>query len=432
MKDVRRLGTWQHVSFSIYWFPISYLWASLNAIILPYLILNVAHESRKGTALALVAGTGLLIAVLVQPAAGAASDAATFRWGRRRPFVVAGSLFDVVFLVALGLASSYPAVLLAYVGLQIASNVAHGPYQGLIPDLVPEGERGRASGFMGIAQVAGTAAGLLVTGHFIQEGQMALALGSIMLTIVAGMLLTVSLVPDRPAPVKVKMEPLAAIRRTFDREVFQYPDFLWLLVSRFFILLGLDSIRDFALYYLRDVLQMPHPAQATSRLMAVIVFSSMLTVLPAGYLSDRLGRKRIVIASAICGVIGGILFLTSSSYREILLYGVLVGMAFGSFLSVDWAFATDLIPKSQAGRFLGISNIATAGASAGSFILGGPAIDIFNARTPDLGYKALLVLVICYFIIGTLALFKVREVVAVDDAASRAALAGEPPIAPRA
>ena len=431
MKGGPRLSAWQHVSFSLYWFPLYYLWASLNAIILPVLILQVAPESLKGTALAFVAGSGLLIAVLVQPAAGAASDVATFRWGRRRPFILAGSLLDLVFLAALAFAPSYAWLFLAYVGLQIASNIAHGPYQGLIPDLVPEDERGRASGFMGIAQVAGMAAGFIVAGHFMHQGQLDLAVGSIMLTIVLGAVLTVWLVPDRPAFGKVKIDPFAAIRHTFDRDVLRYPDFLWLVVSRFFILLGMDSVRDFALFFLRDVLGVPNPAEAASRLMAVVILAGIVTVLPAGYLSDRIGRKRLVIASAACGVIGGFLFLTSESYTELLVFGVLVGIGMGAFRSVDWAFATDLIPKSQAGRFLGISNIATAGAAAGSYILGGPTVDFFNARVANQGYKALLVLVICYFIIGTLALLKVREVVAVDDATSRAALAEEPPIARR-
>jgi MFS family permease len=39
---------------------------------------------------------------------------------------------------------------------------------------------------------------------------------------------------------------------------------------------------------------------------------------------------------------------------------VLVGAAAGTFLAVDWALITDLVPKASAGRHMGISNVATA------------------------------------------------------------------------
>ena len=39
---------------------------------------------------------------------------------------------------------------------------------------------------------------------------------------------------------------------------------------------------------------------------------------------------------------------------------VLVGLSAGSFLAVDWALMTDIIPKATSGRYMGISNVATA------------------------------------------------------------------------
>jgi hypothetical protein len=56
-------------------------------------------------------------------------------------------------------------------------------------------------------------------------------------------------------------------------------------------------------------------------------------------------------------------------------------MATGIFVSVNWALATDLIPQEEAGKYLGLSNLATAG-SAAVARLTGPMIDGLNALRP--------------------------------------------------
>ena len=41
------------------------------------------------------------------------------------------------------------------------------------------------------------------------------------------------------------------------------------------------------------------------------------------------------------------------------------------FLSVDWALMTDIIPKANSGRYMGISNVATASAGPVGLALAG-------------------------------------------------------------
>ena len=78
--------------------------------------------------------------------------------------------------------------------------------------------------------------------------------------------------------------------------------------------------------------------------------------------------------------------------------------------AVNWALATDLIPKEEAGKYLGLSNLATAGAGAAAR-LGGPLIDGVNALRPGefLGYPALFVLASLCTLTGTLLLRRIEE-----------------------
>jgi len=52
-----------------------------------------------------------------------------------------------------------------------------------------------------------------------------------------------------------------------------------------------------------------------------------------------------------------------------------IGMAVGSFYSANWALATDLAPKNEEGRYIGLVNIAAAGSVVVARLIG-PVIDI--------------------------------------------------------
>jgi len=156
----RRLGHLDFALLSIYWVAVGYLWTSLGGLIIPDLVLQLVGRAHKGVALAVLEGIGALMAVVWQPVVGAISDRTHTRWGRRRPFIVVGTVGDVIFLIGLALSGSYWLVVVFYFLLQTASNTAQGPYQGLMPDVVPSSQRGTASGYYGVSNVIGLLAGL--------------------------------------------------------------------------------------------------------------------------------------------------------------------------------------------------------------------------------------------------------------------------------
>jgi MFS family permease len=98
---------------------------------------------------------------------------------------------------------------------------------------------------------------------------------------------------------------------------------------------------------------------------------------------------------------------------QVLCFGVLIGVATGSFLSVDWAFTIDVIPPDEAGRFLGFSNIATAGAGIIARFVAGPILDHFNAGGHILGilggYPVVFGMFVVFFVLGGFLVLPVRE-----------------------
>ena len=407
-----RFRATDYVSISIYWLALSYLWNSVHPIILPTLVPTMAPAALKASALGILTSLGLLLAVVVQPLAGAISDQTSSRWGRRKPFILAGTLFDLLFLLALALAGNFWLLLGAYLLLQLSSNTAQGPYQGLIPDLVPEGQRGAASGAKQFAEILGVVVTALLTARFVGQGHIPLALLTIGAFLLVSMLITLLATNEEP-DTSVAVRGFAPSR---PREL--NASYVWLLASRLLVLLGLNLIRNFALYFMEDVLHMPNAAAATGNLLAAIAICILIVAYPAGHISDRVGRKKMNIFSALLGAAGAFLLLFTTGrvalsafglkFTDVLLCGVIIGLSAGTFLSSNWALATDLIPQGQAAGYLGLSNLATAGAGvlAG---LGGPLIDLFNARQPGLGYTALFLASGLACLLGTLALSGVRE-----------------------
>lgn len=77
-----------------------------------------------------------------------------------------------------------------------------------------------------------------------------------------------------------------------------------------------------------------------------VLVGAITSSLSAGVVSDMLGgkRKTIVYASGAVMALACVLFGLTRSYQLDLLLGLLFGIGFGAFSTMDWAMATDVLP----------------------------------------------------------------------------------------
>ncbi len=412
---VKGFSRTDYIKITIFGFALAALWSSLHTIIMPIRLLDFVTEAQKNTYLGLLTIAGLILAMLVQPIAGAISDRSGFSWGRRRPYILLGSVLAMLLIPGLGFCNSYAALFIIYCLLQVSSNTAQGPYQGFIPDLVPGGKRGLASGVKTLLEIGGGVALLYPIALFMDhysagqgESWLWLSLGMLAIVLLGTMVATVVTVKERPGAGGAQLPLLPTLYKSFKIDVKASPGFVWFLVSRLFILMAFTTLQTFALYFLKDVVGVADPAAATARFSIVAVAGMLVVVYPAGRLSDKIGRQPIAISAGLLGALGiALIFLFQHSYLVIMLGGGLVGISFGAFMSTNWALATDLVPKGEEARYLGLTNIATAGGAALARLIG-PLIDFFNASSPNLGYSVMLLACFIYFIVGSALLLKVK------------------------
>jgi MFS family permease len=249
------------------------------------------------------------------------------------------------------------------------------------------------------------------------------------------MLPTVLLIPDRAestsAPFKNAWQ---AVATTFSRPL-HYPNFLWLMASRMLILMGLVGLQSFILYYFSDVFfhgNVDRAVRAAYTLQGLVIVSALIVALPAARSSDRIGRRPLILVGGLLGA-AGVLLLIFSHYEllpssvlhplahalhvprlaaQATLVGVLIGIGYGLFFSVDWAFIQDIIPADEAGLFMGFSNIASAGSGVIARFVGGFLLEFNNG--PQLlglpgGYPVIFIVFFIWLLVGGLLILKVPE-----------------------
>ena len=432
----RRLRYFDFILLSLYWVAIGYLWNSLTALVLPDLIIQLVGRAHEGLAASFLKSLGTAVAIIWQPIVGGISDRAVTPFGRRRPFIVGGTAGDVLFLIGIALAGNYWWLVVCYFLLQFASNTAQAPYQGLLPDLVPPSQRGEASGFYGIANLVGIAAGTVGAGLLLAHFGRGLAVASIIVVLLTTALVTVALVGDRVTPVEGQFRNVRELLTKTFGVPFRNRAFLWLMVSRLLIFMGFGGLQNFAFFYFDNVFfhnDRKATALAASTLLGIAIAVAAIVTWPASRLSNRLGRKPLIFAAGLLGAVGSLVLVFShymwlpggvlSPLAQFLkvpdlaaqatLTGLVIGLGLGVFFSVDWAFIQDIIPAHEGGLYMGFSNIATAGAGIIAVFIGGPLLDAFNAGPRLLGlpggFPVVFGLFALWFVVGSLSILKVPE-----------------------
>lgn len=467
----RALRWYDKITINIYWFALNARSQTLSPLVIPLLVQQFVGEELKGSALGNIRLWALMTAVLVQALMGILSDRSTFRLGRRRPFILIGTLGEIIVFALIGFAASmegltgYAVLFGLYILSAIASNTAHAATQGLIPDLVPDSQRGRYSGIKALLELPLPLVLVsLVIGKLVSAGNLWAALITLMVVMVICAALAM-LVPEQEqekVPFALDWSPflrllvmtavftlliigmgtfvrwfmqlpldmplglwhaaaafvgilamtvaigagvLASLRIGVGKDIKYLPSFKWWVVNRLAFLTASTNIATFLLFFLQERFSEFQGERAAGPAAIIAMFVGvfiLLTAVPSGWLADRFGKKPLIVIAGLLGAGGITLIVLVSSMTAIYIGGSIVGAGIGLFYSANWALGTEIVPREQAGRFLGLSNLAGAGAGAIGAYIGGPIADA-------LGYTLIIGIYGFLFLISILALLGVQE-----------------------
>ncbi|MEU6199258.1 MFS transporter [Streptomyces sp. NPDC047061] len=358
----------------------------------------------KETMLAWVTGVGAVVSLAANPVFGALSDRTTSRWGRRTPWIVAGTAGGALSLLLLAGAGGMWTMMLGWGLVQLTLNAAFAAVTAAVPDRVPRLQRGSVGGWLGAAQILGVVGGtgLATAAGGIGAGYVACAVFTAL-----GVLPYVLRHPDlRLAPADRPPWSWRAFLAGFWLSPRRYPDLGWAWLTRFLINLSNSLVLLYLLYYLRDRLHYSDPDQGVLILTAVNGLTLMATVVVGGVWSDRVGRRKpFVIWSGMLMAVATALLSVWQTWPGALVASAVLGIGFGVFTSVDFALMTDVLPKAvDRGKDLGVINVANALPQVAAPALAAPIVTYLG------GYRVLYLVAAVIGLAGAWLVRRIRGV----------------------
>nr|WP_255350725.1 MFS transporter [Brevundimonas sp. AAP58] len=339
----------------------------------------VIDPSAPGKLLSQVALWGSVTASISGVFAGFLGDR-TRRWpGGRSVWITVGLIATALSYILIHRSGSAGELLTAVLILQVGLNFMLNPLAATLAERVPEHRRGFVAGFAGLAFPLASLCGAVVIGLWLTEA-------ASRMTVV--MAITIALV--MPFIVWNATNPLqtaqSAVPGSLSLNAFADRDFVATFVSRLLVQTAVALNVLYLLYLIGqegEVLgSAPNrrPETIVSGLLALSTVLSVITGLAAGRLSDRLGRRKIVVFTGAALIASGALVLGCfPSWPGPLVAQTLFGIGIGAYGVTELALAASVLPApDRTGSDLGLLNAANTGAqilapAIGLMILGSGA-----------------------------------------------------------
>lgn len=325
----------------LFWLGVQVVWGALLAVSLQARSTELAGSNAL-TAYGTLAVSGAAVAAITQIFTGIFSDWRRRSGSRRIEFYIAGVLIAAPALFWFYLATTFAQLVASVIVLQIAMNVAIGPYQAVIPDFIPEERLGTASSWMAAFQSIGNACGAAIAGLV---GNARVVAGVIAATLLATCALTVrhvrnlTLLETRPDPIRISRA------------------FIDLFISRALAWVGFFTLEGYLYFYVQRTLG-GDVKMTTSILLLVFTVAGAIGAALSAAPANRMDRRAVASAGGFIFIVSLVAFLAAHNFLAILVSSLVAGAAWGVFLTADWALGCQFLPRFALATAMGIWNLA--------------------------------------------------------------------------
>jgi len=387
------------------------LWTSVYGPLPALLPLQVAQASpdAKEQVLGWVTGLGALMAIVANPLGGNWSDHTDSRWGRRLPWLVGGAVTGALCLLLLGQQHSVIGIIGGWCLAQFALNVMLAALNAEIPDRVPVEQRAVCGAWVGVTQLLGASLGAAIS----TQGSVGQGYSIIAVLLLVGAALFPRL--SRGTPLLTKLSPAEQVKEspaTWWVDPRHHPDFAWAWCMRFVVNVGNTIGTIYLLYYLQDRLhyEQRFPGESVQDGLLVLVGlyagGGLIGSLIGGWISDHLGRRRIVIHTSVVIMMTALLTLAcTTDWHWVTIAAALEGIGYGAYVAVDLALVSQVLPRpDHRGKDLGLVNIANAAPQVVGPVIAAALVTHLG------GYTALYIAAAIATLLGSAAVAAVRGV----------------------
>ena len=332
--------------------------------------------------------------MIIQPMIGVISDNTKSRFGRRRPYLLAGAVITAIALWIFPHSSTisdaishllhvdmpaWGGVLVAAIMIWIIDaciNIAQGPYRSLIPDVVPIEQHAQANSYISLAIGLGSVVAMLVAPmlkYFFdyqmpRDAQFAMA----GLAFVLAMVWTCMTIKEKSS-IDVDTQSDNTEQQSFVKKLTDFfllsPEVAKICAMQFFTWIGMMCLliyfSAFAIHTVYNVPDGVSNANAENFAMiglAIFNLVCFLIAIPIGTLANKYGNKKVHIVSLISMAIAYLgLALFRHNPTAVLYFMALSGIGWASVCALPFAMLSKYIKPGTEGSVMGIFNIFIAG-----------------------------------------------------------------------
>lgn len=399
-QEMKKFTTAQLLNFCLGFFGLQFAWQM--RIILSGPVTEGLGASPLLFGLIWLAGP--VTGMVVQPIIGAMSDSTETRFGRRRPYLLAGALLASLALwlfpqsgaIASNLSNIFHLNLPVWTGLFIAAimiwvidacvNAAQGPYRALIPDNVPVEQHAIANSYLSFAIGLGSviAAGTAPFLNWAFGYQMSIKAQFIMAALAFSLAMIWTCITTQERKVQRAETAVDEKKPTFVDNLKEFfnasPDVFKICTMQFFTWLGVMSLMIFFTQFaVHNVFGVPDTtaltaaekapyAQATidatnyaSIGFAIFNLICFLISIPIGLLSSKFGNKKVHIAALVIMALTFFGLAATTDKTEVMVFMAIAGIGWASILALPFAMLSEHIKPGSEGSIMGIFNIFIAG-----------------------------------------------------------------------
>ena len=377
----------------------NFVWTSYNNVLLPTLVEKVTTQYR-GPIVGLIGFLGTMIGITVSLLAGIISDHTTSRWGKRTPAILVGAVIGLPFiaLTAIFYPPVMPLIVIGFCGMQFFTNVANGAWWPLLVDVVPENQRGLASGLGSFFTLVGAAMGIGLVTLLNENGQTDLALWLIAIVFAVTGVVNAIVIRGRDRPAEKSQAPFN-LWNVF-KEMFHVRTrvvvFFWVVVSALLANMGINSLQFFARYFFETYFPSISPDYGLRFMGGISLVFTMIAAFGSGVLSDRIGRRKLIVISMFLCAAATLLMGLTSDFTLFLIFAAIRSAATGPIVAVVPALASDLSPEDEAGQYMAYNNLSTGLSGALSSLIFGVVLTTMSKT----GVVILFVISAVLFLVG--------------------------------
>ena len=310
--------------------------------ILPFFLTQVLFADAL--VVGLVEGLSESVVSFMKIFSGRLSDSA----GKRKRFVAAGYGLSTAMKILFPFARSWPEFLGMRVLERTGKGVRDAPRDALLTESTPPETRGKAFGFHRSMDTAGAIAGPLITLALLGTIAASLAMADayrlilLLAAIPASISVLIILLVREPSRTPAVRQPLRVTFRGIPRSLLS-----------FLAIASLFSLADFSYAFL--LLRAGFLFGTTEAILLYVLFNIVYAVhaFPAGILSDRVGRKPVVLIGYIAFVTMSTLLVFSGALVALVVAFILYGLSYGMAEGTQRALVADFAPADIKATVLG-------------------------------------------------------------------------------